>query len=83
MTENENYYIFENNNRFSKKYYTLDQAIFFNSTLKNCYNCIDCVYCENCENCINCKHCKYCEKCSWCRDCQNLKNRRLFLQNRL
>jgi hypothetical protein len=71
--EDNDYYIFSNNNKFSKKYYTLRFAIKLSKRLKNCYSCIDCINCKNCYNCIDCIRCIDCNNCSRCYYCKDIQ----------
>jgi hypothetical protein len=63
----ERYYIFENNNKFSKDKYTYERAIIADATLLYCRDCIDC---ENCSGCSNCSNCTGCSNCSGLSDCE-------------
>ena len=76
-----NYWVDENNNRWSKTLYTQTQAKEKSKTLTNCsdcsdcsdcyncYNCSDCSDCSNCSYCFDCSYCSYCSDCSNCSDC--------------
>jgi len=79
--ETKSYYIFENNNRYSKKHFTFDEAYIAVSTLTNCKDCTDCLLCKDCtsctkcyeskdlDKCVNCKNCKDCSDCKICESC--------------
>jgi hypothetical protein len=72
IKEDEQYYIFENNNKYSKNKYTKEEAIIANATLvdcTNCINCIKCYTCDDCDTCIDCYNCYSCYKCYDCKDC--------------
>lgn len=65
----EEFWIFENKNRFSKSKYTQEEAAELAKMLSNCKDCVDC---ENCENCYNCDDCVNCEDCV---DCVSIFNK--------
>ena len=65
MTEDDNYYIFESNNKYSKSKFSKEEVIELNNSLKNCFDCINCF---NCTNCIDCIHCYGCNNCTGCTD---------------
>ena len=80
MKQDNNYYIDNNENKWSKRKFTEKQAEDFSKTLRNCSHCnncricIDCNYCNNCdhcENCYKCNYCSYCYKCSRCYHCND------------
>ena len=62
MKENEDYYIDENGNRWTKKYYSLIAAQRASESLINCFNCTDCTQCHDCRNCEHCINCEDCVK---------------------
>lgn len=77
------WYIDENNNRWSCRYYTSTQAESRSRTLSNCSNCTDCnncslcsncTDCNNCSGCTNCSYCSYCRCCDDCSDCRQCTN---------
>ena len=50
------YWIFENGNKYTKKFYTKEKATELNSTLVNCKNCYDCYNCKNLADKFNLKN---------------------------
>ena len=91
------YYIFSDslknniNCRYSKKFYTYEEALKAFKTLENChscencYFCVECYFCENCKNCVDCDFCKNCENClccNWCELCVLLVSEENFKRNK-
>ena len=65
------YWIFENNNKYTKAVFSKEEATKYNKTLVNCSNCDNCIYCTNCSNCDNCIYCTNCSNCSNCDKFEN------------
>ena len=66
------YFIDENNNKWSEKKFTMEEALHLSGTLTDCTNCVNCTNCINCvnsTNCINCTNCFYCIDCIDCNSC--------------
>lgn len=57
MTEDKNYWIDENQNRWSKLFYTKEQAEKNSKTLTHCTGCTDCTDCTDCTGCTGCTNC--------------------------
>ena len=64
-----NWYIDQNDNRWSATRYNEDEADSLSRTLKGCRECINCQDCVNCNHCRECSDCRYCSKCSYCSEC--------------
>ena len=76
-TETNKYYIFENNNRYSKEEYNIIDAIKCFETLRNCKNTTDCKFCENVNGAFGCEfviNAINCVNCSRCYDIANVYN---------
>lgn len=71
MKETKLFYIFENNNKFSKNKFSLNQAKFYAKTLENCFNMVDCRYCIDSNDLINSS---FCENCSFSVDLKEEQN---------
>ena len=71
MKETQDFYIFENNIKFSKHRYSKKQAECEAKKMINCFNCTNSV---NCNNCINCNNCEDCYSCINCFNCTNSVN---------
>jgi hypothetical protein len=69
-----NYWVDENNNRWSKTLYTQTQAEEESKTLTNCSDCSGCSDCSDCSDCSNCSGCSNCYNCSGCSGCSNCSN---------
>lgn len=69
VDQTDEYWIFANNNKYSKSVFTIEDAIEFNATLVECYDCIDCFNCVECYDCIDCNDCGECYDCSECEAC--------------
>lgn len=52
--ETESYYVYENNNRYSKNDCSRKESDMFITTLINSLNCTDCMFCDNCTDCYDC-----------------------------
>lgn len=74
VDQDETYWIFENGNKYTKAYYSLEDAIDLNATLENCVDCIDCKGCNDCVDCIDCDNCYDCINCSKCHSCKDCYN---------
>lgn len=69
MKKINNYWVDENNNKWSCSLYTEEQAI------KNCSSCIDCHDCMDCYGCHGCRDCSGCHGCHGCSDYTHNPNR--------
>ena len=58
LKECDAYYHYQNNNSYTKKHYTREQADVAIKTLIDCWDCLDCEDCEDCYNCWHCYNCK-------------------------
>lgn len=68
------YYVFDNNNCYSKDKFTYEQAKRSYGTLVNCENCIDCAWCIGCVDCVFCSNCTNSKNLVNCRAIKNGKN---------
>ena len=64
MEKIKGYWVDDNNNKWSAKKWTKDQAEELSYKLIDCENCTNCVDCENCRWCKFCVKCKNCEQCN-------------------
>ena len=65
------WYVDQQNNRWSVRYFTKAQAIKNSESLKGCTRCTNCTDCADCTRCTNCTYCADCRGCTDCRDYQN------------
>ena len=63
MKKINNYWVDENNNRWSCDWYSEEIAEQLSKTLINCSGCIDCIDCIDCRDCRDCRGCSYCSGC--------------------
>jgi hypothetical protein len=63
------FWVDENNNKWSKKTYSLKHAIKLSASLLDCTDCTDCIDCKYCTGCTGCTDCKYCKYCTGCNRC--------------
>ena len=74
------FYIDDNNNRWSADFYTAQLAESAALTMIDCTGCEDCSDCYNCHdcggcrNCRNCRNCENLDNCDNCDNCENLEN---------
>lgn len=68
------FYVDDNNNRWSADFYTAQLAEGAASTMIDCTGCEDCSDCYNCHDCGGCQNCRNCENLNNCDDCENLEN---------
>lgn len=68
MKSDENYWIDDNGNKWTKSIETEESADKKSKTLTNCENCVDCLKCSWCSGC------SWCSWCSGCSECKNFKS---------
>ena len=74
MKKYHGYWIDGNNNKWSVRIFSKEQATKMSESLIDCYGCSNCTDCSNCVNCSNCTKCSYCTECSYCRYCTDCTN---------
>jgi hypothetical protein len=75
ITETKEYFVFKNNNKFSKAKFSRAQAIHLSGTLINCKNMINSAYCVSCDDCELCIDCESCSSCLNLTNCSDLFNK--------
>lgn len=74
------FYVDDNNNRWSADFYTAQLAEGAASTMIDCSDCLDCADCYNCHDCDGCQNSQNCsgsyllDNCDNCHDCKELEN---------
>jgi len=74
MNKDKNYWIDENNNKWSRVKYTHEEAIKLSGSMISCINCIDsdsCNFCNSCNFCDSCNSCNSCNSCYSCNSCNS------------